>query len=138
MSEQHSGKHLPSPTPETRAFWEGCKRGELLLQHCQACGKHQFYPRILCSHCMSDNLDWVSVSGRGQIRSYTIATHPVSKAYAAETPYVIALIELSEGPTMMSNIIDCDLDELKVGAQVEVTFEAWTEEISIPKFRLVQ
>lgn len=133
----HEGKFFPRPTPETAPFWQGCHDHKLLLQRCTACGKHQFYPRLICAHCMSEQLEWIEASGRGKVETYTIVTRAVSEAYAADAPYVIALIELDEGPTMMSNVIGCDVGKIKSGMAVEVIFEDWSEEITVPKFRPV-
>jgi uncharacterized OB-fold protein len=136
MFEEHAGKNFPRPSAETLPYWEGCRAGELRLQRCAQCGAHQFYPRMLCSACGGTELGWVRASGRGSIRSYSVVRRPVSKAYAADTPYVVALIRLEEGPTMMSNVIGCDLASVVVGAAVEVVFESWSAEITVPKFRL--
>ncbi len=133
----HADKNLPRPTPETEVFWEGCREGELRIQRCADCGEHQFYPRIICSYCTSDQIEWVVSQGQGELISYTVVRRAVSDAYAAEVPYVIGIIQLAEGPTMMSSLVDCDCENVAVGAKVEVVFENWTEEISIPKFRLV-
>jgi len=132
----HAGKIIPRPTPETRPYWDGCRNGELKLQRCDSCGGYQFFPRMMCCHCDGDSVTWTRVSGRGRVRSYTVVRRPVSKAYAAETPYIVALVELEEGPTLMSNVTGCDPDAITVGMPVEVTFEKWTDEISIPKFRI--
>jgi uncharacterized OB-fold protein len=129
------GRHLPRPTPETAPFWDGCRERELMIQRCSACGHHQFYPRIICTECMSDQLEWVQAAGRGTVTSFSVARRPVSEAYAPDVPYVIALIKLDEGPTMMSNVIDCDPERVRIGMPVEVIFEDWTEEITMPKFR---
>jgi uncharacterized OB-fold protein len=94
----------------------------------------QFYPRIVCTECTSRNLEWVKASGQGKIRTFTIVRLPVSEAYAADVPYVVALIELEEGPTMMSNVVDCDPEALRIGDPVQVLFEDWSDDISIPKF----
>ena len=80
-------------------------------------------------------VEWVQSSGQGKVVSFTIMHRPISEAYAAEAPYVIALIKLDEGPTMMSNIVQLDPNKVFVGMKVEVVFEDWSEEISIPKFR---
>jgi uncharacterized protein len=133
--QSHAGKHFPMPSPESKTYWEGCRDHRLLLQYCPACSQYQFYPRSMCHRCMSDALEWKQASGRGSVLSFTIVRRPVSQAYAAETPYVIALIQLEEGPTMMSNIVNCELDRLAVGQQVSVIFEDWSVEISIPKFQ---
>jgi uncharacterized OB-fold protein len=130
-------KFLPCPTPESAPFWQGCRDHKLLLQYCAACGAHQFYPRIICANCMSEQLEWREASGRGIVETYTIVTRAVSDAYAADAPYVIALITLDEGPRMMSNVIGCDVESVKCGVAVEVVFEQWSAEITMPKFRPV-
>jgi len=128
-------KNLPRPTPETAAYWEGCRQHELLIQRCTHCGAYQFYPRILCSACMSEHVEWVQSAGCGQVLTFTIVRRAVSEAYAAEVPYVVALIQLEEGPKMMSNLVHCEPDSVEIGMPVEVVFEDWSEEITIPKFR---
>lgn len=133
----HMDKFLPRPTPESAPFWQGCRDHKLLLQYCVACGKHQFYPRVICANCMSEQLEWREASGRGTVETYTIVTRAVSDAYAADVPYVIALITLEEGPRMMSNVIGCDVESVKCGLAVEVVFERWSDEITMPKFRPV-
>lgn len=132
-----AAKHFPRPTPETQAYWEGCRKHELLLQRCTQCKEYQFYPRVLCSKCRGEDLEWEQASGKGQILTFTIVRRAVSAAYDAEVPYVVALIRLDEGPTMMSNIVDCDPEALQIGDSVQVVFEDWTEEISIPQFQLL-
>ena len=129
-----SGRNLPRPTPETAAYWEGCRQGKLMIQRCGSCGHYQFYPRLVCTSCMSTPVEWARASGRGKVVSFTIVRQAISQAYAAEVPYVIALIQLDEGPTMMSNVIDCDPEQVKIGMPVEVTFETWSEDLTVPKF----
>ncbi|WP_085991209.1 Zn-ribbon domain-containing OB-fold protein [Oceanobacillus senegalensis] len=132
--EEHIGKNFPEPTVETEKFWQGCRKRELLIQQCNECGHYQFYPRIMCTDCMSRNIDWMSATGRGKVKTYTIIYRAISKAYAKDVPYVVAIIELEEGPSLMSNVVGCKPEEVKVGQEVMVTFEDWSEEISIPKF----
>jgi uncharacterized OB-fold protein len=84
---------------------------------------------------MSGNLEWVKATGRGQVLTFTIVRRAVSEAYAADVPYVVALIQLDEGPKMMSNVVQCDPETLEVGSPVQVVFEDWSEEISVPQFR---
>lgn len=80
-------------------------------------------------------MEWVKASGRATVLSFTIVRRPVSPAFAADVPYVVALVTLEEGPAMMTNIVGCDPEAVRIGMAVEATFEDWTEEISIPKFR---
>ena len=133
----HADKFLPRPTPESAPFWQGCKDHKLLLQHCSGCEAYQFYPRSVCATCLSDQLEWREVSGRGTVETYTIVTRAVSDAYAADAPYVIALITLAEGPRMMSNVIGCDAESVTCGMAVEAVFEPWSEDITMPKFKPV-
>jgi uncharacterized protein len=128
-------KPIPVPTRETKPYWEGCKAHQLKIQRCAECGHHQFYPRIYCTKCMSDRVEWVEASGRAKVLSYTIVHRPVSPAFKEEIPYVVALVTLDEGPTMMTNLVRYAPNQLAIGMPVVVTFEDWTEEISIPKFR---
>ncbi len=132
----HADKFLPVPGPETEPFWAGCRAGELRVQRCTGCGQHQFYPRTLCTACASTALEWIAVSGHGTVLSFTVVHRPLSAAYAGEVPYVVALVRLREGPTLMSNIIGGEAQALRVGAPVQVVFERWTADITIPKFEL--
>jgi uncharacterized OB-fold protein len=134
-SERGAGKPIPAPTLETAPYWEGCKRHQLRIQRCTACNHYQFFPRIYCTKCFSDRVEWVDASGLGKVLSFTIVRRPVSPAFADEVPYVVALVTLDEGPQMMTNIVGCAPDEIAIGMPVEVVFEDWSETISIPKFR---
>jgi uncharacterized protein len=130
-------KPVPVPTKETQPYWDGCKQHELRVQQCAACGHHQFYPRLYCTTCMSDRVEWVKTSGRATILSYTIIYRPVTQAFAGNVPYVVAMVTLDEGPQMMTNIVGCEPEKVHIGMPVQVTFEDWTEEISVPKFKPV-
>ena len=135
MSEQPR-KALPVPTPESAPYWQGCSESKLLLQRCEACGRHQFYPRAICTACSSASLSWEPASGRGRVKSYTVIRRAVSAAYEPEVPYVVALIELAEGPTLMSNIVDAPPEQLRIGAAVRVRFDAWGGDLRLPVFLL--
>ncbi len=130
-----SMKPFPVPSLETRPYWDGCKAHELRIQRCMACGKHQFYPRLYCAQCFSDRVEWVKASGRAKVATFTIVRRPVSPAFADEVPYVVALVTLEEGPTMMTNIVGIAPEQVEIGMPVTVTFDDWSEEISIPKFK---
>lgn len=127
-------KHFPVPTPETAPYWDACHNHQLLIQKCGNCGKHQFYPRTVCSHCTGGDLEWVEAIGRGEIVSYTIMRRAVSKAYDDGGVTVLALIRLEEGVQMMSNIVECDPERVQTGMAVKVVFEDWSDEISVPMF----
>ncbi len=128
--------NLPRPTPETQPFWDACKDGKLMLPWCKACGRPHFYPRAICPLCLSGDLEWRAASGRATLHTFVI-NHRAAKGYDA--PYVIAVVDLEEGPRMMSNIvIDNPTPEaLAIDMPLEVTFEAVTEAVTLPRFRPV-
>ncbi len=130
-------KALPAPTGETQPFWEGCRNHELRIQQCSACGHYQFYPRLYCTACMSEQVEWVRASGRGTVLSFTVVYRPVTKAFAEDVPYVVALVTLEEGPQLMSNIVECDPEQVAIGIPVESVFEDWSEDMAVLKFRPV-
>lgn len=128
-------KPLPVVTEENRPFWEGCRQGKLLLQFCDQCQQHQFYPRLYCMHCGSSNVRWVSASGRGVIYSYTIIHQNKSPEFVQDTPYNVAVVQLAEGPRLMSTIVETDLAELRIDLPVTVVFDAVSEVIHLPRFK---
>lgn len=128
-------KPLPVVTEENRPFWEGCRQGKLLLQYCDQCQQHQFYPRLYCMHCGSTSLRWVSASGRGVIYSYTVIHQNKSPEFVQDTPYNVAVVQLAEGPRLMSNIVETDLAELRIDLPVTVVFDAVSEAIHLPRFK---
>ncbi len=129
-------KPLPAIDPGTETFWAEARAHRLTIPYCLDCGRHHFYPRSLCPHCHSDRLEWAQVSGRGTIYSFTVARKPAGPAFAPDLPYVIALIDLAEGPRMMTNLVVADVDAVRIGAAVEVAFDDVTPEITLPRFRL--
>lgn len=136
MSNSDPARIVPPASGVAGPFREGCSAGELRMQQCKTCELYQFYPRIFCSHCGAEALSWVAVSGRGSVASYTVVRRGISKAYPA--PYTVALIELEEGPRMMSNIVGCDPEQVRVGQSVQVGFEDWGGGHVLPVFTLVE
>lgn len=130
-------KPLPFPSPWSRPFWEGCRRHELLIQHCKDCGANIFYPKLFCSSCLSPNLEWIRSSGRGRIYTFTTVYSYAPTQFANDVPYVIAVIRLEEGVQLMSNIVDGALEQVKCDMEVEVVFDDVTEDFTLPKFRPV-
>jgi uncharacterized OB-fold protein len=104
-----AAKAVPVPTPTTKPFWEGTAAGELRVQQCDGCHKHFLYPRVRCPFCGSDKTTWVATSGRGRLFSYVI-NHMPAPGWEGEVPYVIAVVQLDEGPRMMSNLIGVPAD----------------------------
>lgn len=125
---------LPDPTPETRHFWEGCHAGELRLQRCVDCAKSYFPPRPFCPGCASRNVEVYAASGRATLYSYVINERPRPDMGAA--PHSIAVVELAEGPRMMTNIVGCPQtpEALQLDMALKVVFQKESETISLPLF----
>ena len=128
---------LPRPYQDTEPYWAAARDHRFVIQHCKSCGKHQFYPRGVCSHCLSSDLEWHEASGKGTVYSFSVNHRAPHPGFADEIPFVLAIVELEEGPRMMTNIVECNPDSVKIGMAVEVTFEDVTEEVTLPKFKLV-
>ena len=130
---------IPKPLPElegfTKDFYEGCGRGELLFQHCSDCKAWRHVPRELCAECGSWNWEWRASSGRGRVFTWTVIERALHPAFAEEVPFAAVVVELEEGVRLLSQVIDCPLDQLEMDLPVEVVFDAVTDEITLPRFR---
>ena len=127
---------VPIVNADSSPYWDGARDGKLLLQRCGECGTLRFFPRYLCTECGSDNTEWAEASGRGTVQSFTIVHRAAFPEFQARTPYVVALIDLAEGPRMMTNIVGEDALDVIIGDAVEVTFEdRGTEGAKVPQFR---
>ena len=129
-------KPLPVIDPDTAPYWRAAREHRLLLKRCTACDRAHFYPRELCPHCHSDAVEWIDARGTGSVYSYTIARRPAGPAFKPDAPYVVAIVELDEGARMMTNIVGCPPESVRIGQRVVVAYEDVTDEISLPKFRL--
>lgn len=125
----------PFATEETAEFWRGCARGELLLQRCDDCGAWQFYPRPFCTACTRGSVRWATASGRGTLASWSIVRRPVDPSWAAEAPYVLALVALDEGPRLMTALTGCEPSGLAIGMRVAVAFDVRPNGAVLPRFR---
>lgn len=112
----------PTVNPESAPFWEATARGVLLLPRCRECGEVIWYPRRFCPVCHSRAVEWFEASGRGSVYSYTVSMRGVGP-WVAVTPYVVAYVELEEGPRVLTNLVDCDPDTLAIGQAVRVVFD---------------
>jgi uncharacterized OB-fold protein len=118
----------PEPNPETKPFWDAAAEGKLLIKRCRACGEAHYYPRALCPHCFSAETAWQEAKGEGTIYSYSVVRR------GAPVPYAIAYVTLAEGVTMMTNIVDCDLDAVRIGQRVRVVFKPSEGGPPVPMF----
>lgn len=130
-------KPLPTPDPVTQPFWDSLKEHAVKLQRCGGCSQFVFYPRPICPSCMSDDLAWTSVSGRGVVHAFAIPHRHSNPAFGSTAPYVVALVELEEGARLMSNLVDVDPtpEAVTVGMAVEIVYDDVTDSVTLPKFR---
>jgi uncharacterized OB-fold protein len=129
MAGPAKDRKLPAPavSPETEAYWKAAAEGRLLVRKCQACGETHHFPRTICPFCFSDRTDWIAASGEGTIYSFSVMRR-------APVPYVMAYVTLAEGPSMMTNIVDCDFDKLRIGQAVKVVFKSSEGGPPLPMF----
>ena len=125
---------LPRPYQDTAEYWAAAREHRFVIQRCNSCGEHQFYPRGVCSHCQSSELEWREASGNGTIYSYSVNHRAPHPGFADDLPFVLAIVELEEGPRMMTNIVVSDPDSVTIGMAVTVTFDDVTDQVTLPKF----
>ena len=132
---------LPTPDDDTRPFWDAAREGRLLIKRCAACGRAHHYPRPFCPYCWSREVSWEQARGAGTVYTFSVVHKNDLPPFNERVPYVAAIVELDEGPRLMTNVVDCDLDDVAVGMPVEVTFRAIddngpsTDGVTIPVFR---
>jgi uncharacterized OB-fold protein len=112
----------PQPDPATAPYWNAAREHRLVLPRCDACNQVHFYPRALCPHCGGNAFAWVAAAGQGTVYSFTTIRRAPSPAFEPHVPYVVAIVELDEGPHLMTNIVKCDADKVRIGDRVSVDF----------------
>ena len=130
MSAQERKIPGPPVNPETQEFWDAAAKSKLLVKRCTACGELHYYPRAICPFCASDKTEWKEASGRGTVYSYSVFRR-------APIPYAIAYVTLDEGISMMTNIVDCDLNAIRIGQAVRVVFKPTDGGPPVPMFTIV-
>jgi uncharacterized OB-fold protein len=131
-----TAKPLPRIDEESRGFWEACRRHELRIQRCLSCGTYRHYPRAVCPQCLSSDVEWSLSSGRGTIYTFTVTYQNQAPGFREELPYVLAYVTLDdEGVLMLTNIVGCPVDAVRIGMPVEVVFDDVSDEIAVPKFK---
>lgn len=119
---------------EWKPFWDGAKRGELIIQRCPSCDARQFYPRNLCVKCAATP-EWFVSSGRGTLYTYSIVQQYMLAPFKSMLPYVVVMVDLEDGVRMMGNLIDIDTDDVKIGMPLEVVFVPAREDLTVPYWR---
>jgi uncharacterized OB-fold protein len=132
MTDQ--AKPLPTLSDDNRPFWQATKKNELRMQQCLDC-QHIRYPiNHVCPKCLSEKAEWKQLSGRGEVFSYIVFHQIYHPGFAKDVPYNVAMIQLEEGPRMISNVVGVPVDQVKVGDKVEAVFDPVTEDITVPRF----
>ena len=128
-------KPVPSITPDMVQFFDGARRGQLMLQKCEECGQPRFPPHEICTRCLGTRAGWVAVSGRGEVYSFNIMHQVYHPGFATEVPYAVVVVKLEEGVKFVSNLVGVKPADIKIGMPVEVTFEKLSDQVMLPKFR---
>ena len=129
------GKPLPEPSEVSRPFWDGLRERRVRMQRSRRTGEYVFYPREVSPFGAGDVLEWAEVSGRGVVYSYTVARRATAPQWEGDVPYVIAIVELEEGPHLTANIVDCEPEAVRIGMAVEAAFVDVTPEVTLLQFR---
>jgi uncharacterized OB-fold protein len=127
-------KPLPQLDNVNEEYWKAAREGRLLIQQCPRCGHRQWYPRAVCTQCAADP-EWLEATGRGTIHTYTVVRQQGIPAFKAELPYVIAMVELEEGPLIFGSLPGVDPEAVSIGLPVEVYFMAAADDTGIPYWR---
>ncbi len=128
---------VPVPNHDTQEFWDACANGELLLPSCGNCDHFRWPPGPMCPHCQTLGTKWVPSTGEGSIYSWTVVSNPPGPGLDADIPYLLALVEMSEGPRLIGNVLDCPPDDIFAGMRVRTVFEPISDEIAIYNFQRI-
>jgi len=128
-------KPRPAPVldPDSAPYWSAAREGRLVVQRCESCGRHQLYGRALCKFCGGE-VSWVDASGKGTVATFTVIRQNYSRPFRDWIPYVVALVDLEEGPRVMTNIVGCEPDDVAIGMRVLARFEEVSEDAGIALF----
>ena len=134
-SQDVARKPLPTPDADTARLWEGLREGKLLLQHCNDCRHVQYYQQALCRACGGENLTHRPASGYGRVHSFSVVHRAPGPAFKSEVPYAVLLVELAEGPRMISTYVGGDPAEVTFDMDVELVCEPVDDAITLPRFK---
>jgi len=125
---------LPTPDLETQPFWDGAREDKLLIRRCLDCDKTHFYPRPFCPTCWSTNVEWTEASGRATLYTWSVVHRNDLPPFGDRVPYVAAVVELEEGPRMITNVVESEFDSLEVGMALRVAYQPISDDVTIPVF----
>lgn len=126
---------LPEPDAFTRPYWDAAADGHLLIRRCGSCGRAHHYPREFCPHCWSEECDWERAGGHATLYTWSVVHRNDLPPFGSRVPYVAAVVDLAEGPRMMTEVVDCEESELRIGMALEVAFRDAGQGVTVPVFR---
>jgi uncharacterized protein len=128
----------PKPAPDelSAPFWHGVKQESLVIQRCRSCGRYIHWPQYVCRDCLSDDLEYMKVSGDGSLYAFSVTVHPFHPGFASKVPYTLAIIELAEQEQLrlVSQVVDCQEESLQIGMPLRVTFRSVAPDLVLPLF----
>ena len=130
-------KPVPIPDEASQPFYDGAREHRLMIQRCATCGVVMWPAKSRCDNCMQPTVNWVQASGKAALYSFALMHQVYHPGFASEVPYIIAQVDLEEGLRILTNLVGCSSSDLQIGMPLEVTFEAITDEVTLPKFRPV-
>ncbi len=133
--DEATKKPLPTPDTDSAAFWSGLKEGKLLLQHCLDCGHVQYYQQGMCRRCGGERLEHRAASGRGKVHSFSVVYRAPGPAFKRDVPYAVLLVDLEEGPRMISSLVGAKPESVTFDMPVQLVCEKASDEITLPRFR---
>jgi len=133
--DETSGRYLPVIYPEERPYWDALRRRKLVLPRCKACGQAWYPLGPACPSCFEVGFDWAPMAGKGVLHNYVVYHKAFAPWLEKRVPYAVVQVELDEGPRLTTNLVDCPLDQVKIGLRVEAAFEDITDEITLLQFR---
>lgn len=127
-------KPLPQPDAVSAPYWAAAREGRLLVQECASCGNRQWYPRALCTRCGAEP-EWLECTGQGVVHTFTVIRQMGLPGFRDELPYVVAIVELAEGPRVMGNVLEVAVEDVHIGMPVEVLFVPAADDVGVPQWR---
>jgi len=137
LTDEDVKKPIPVPVKWTKPYWDAAKKHRLIIKKCKRCGQLEHPPYLYCTNCHSEEHEWIEASGKATLYAYAVNVFGVPFPFWDDMPYVVAMVDLEEGPRMLTNIVQCDQSKLKNGMKLEVVFEDVSDEIALPKFKPV-
>jgi uncharacterized protein len=125
---------LPTIEDDSRPFWDAAHEERFLIRHCQACGEYSHYPRTFCPTCWSEDVEWFEASGRGTLYTWSTVFMNDLPPFNERLPYIAAVVDLDEGPRVMTNMVDCDGASLSIGMKVRAVYRPISDDVTVPVF----